>query len=344
MKVAAACQRLRHDPRRYARLRQLCIPRATHGTPVRNFFSFGKEERANERGGRRGASVPPRPPMAPGHVSPRRALPANSPVVKPNYADTGKLPPPSPSILLHTPESIEKMRAAGRLARKMLDYTCSLVRPGITTEEIDRRVHDAILASGAYPSPLNYWGFPKSICSSINEVVIHGIPDDRPLQEGDIAKFDISLYFQGVHGDNCASVGVGEVDAEGLRLMTAAKEALQAGIDACGPGACLSGIGSAVHAVADKYEYETVRAYSGHGVGPDLHMRPFVLHYRNGERLPLRPGMIFTIEPMLLEHGPEITTWADGWTVVSKDGGRGAQFEHTVLITEDGVEVLTLPE
>lgn len=297
-----------------------------------------------EAAGRRRAPVPFRPPMAPGHVTPRRTLPADSPVIKPNYADTGKLPAPSPSILLHTPESIAKMRAAGRLARRMLDYACSLVRPGITTEEIDVQVHNAILAAGAYPSPLNYWGFPKSICSSINEVVIHGIPDDRPLREGDIAKFDISLFYKGVHGDNCASVPVGEVDEEGLRLMEAAQKALDAGVEACSPGAYLSGVGAAVHAVADEYGYETVRAYSGHGVGTELHMRPFVLHYRNKEKLPLRPGMVFTIEPMLLEKGPEIDTWEDGWTVVTRDGGRGAQYEHTVLITEEGVEVLTVPE
>lgn len=180
----------------------------------------------------------------------------------------------------------------------------------MTTDEIDARVHDAIVAAGAYPSPLNYFGFPKSICSSVNEVVIHGIPDDRPLREGDIAKFDISLYYQvsfkgktkekeaaylicrhsvvhtherstqGMHGDNCASVAVGEVDSEGLRLMEAAQKALDAGVAACRPGGCMSQIGAAIHDVADAYGYETVRAYSGHGVGPDLHMRPYVLHYR----------------------------------------------------------------
>jgi methionine aminopeptidase len=214
----------------------------------------------------------------------------------------------------------------------------------VTTDEIDAKVHDAIVAAGAYPSPLNYFGFPKSICASINEVVIHGIPDDRPLQEGDIAKFDISLFFQarascgvvarggvvastdsycpclhslppfpppplslshahktkpqnkqtnkqppqkkqqhqqqGVHGDNCASVPVGVVDPEGLRLVDVAQKALDAGVAACRPGGCLSRVGAAIHDVADAHGYETVRAYSGHGVGPDLHMRPYVLHYR----------------------------------------------------------------
>jgi len=300
-------------------------------------------------------------------------------------------------ILIHSAVSAERMSAAARLARRMLDYTCSLAKPGITTDEIDRQVHQRILREGAYPSPLNYAGFPKSVCSSVNEVICHGIPDARELTEGDVVSFDVSCFFGGVHGDNCATVIVGDceeaeerdgfddgensgVDAvetdkdginrEGLeydwrglrhkslaalsdrealtrissrRLVRAARESLIAGVDACRPGACLTEIGAAIHAVSDAYGYGTVRKYRGHGISEDFHISPFVKHYRNSDRAQLRPGMIFTIEPMLTEGNYECEEWDDDWTVVTLDGGMAAQFEHTVLITEEGVRILTLP-
>lgn len=221
-------------------------------------------------------------------------------------------------------------------------------------------------------------GFPKSVCSSINEVVCHGIPDERPLELGDVVSFDVSCYLGGVHGDNCATVIVGDVEEEGIhvddgestttrdwvipphktqftsdkeqeriitarRLVQAALEARDEGVAACKPGACLTDIGDAIHAVSDAYGYDTVRHYRGHGIYEEFHRAPFVKHFRNDDRMELLPGMIFTIEPMITEGNADCYEWNDNWTVVTRDGGRCAQFEHTVLITEDGVEILTLP-
>lgn len=192
---------------------------------------------------------------------------------------------------------------------------------------------------------MNYMGFPKAICSSVNEVVIHGIPDDRPLRDGDVVSFDVSLFLDGVHGDNCATVCMGSVDEAGWRLVEAARRTLDEALAVCKPGACLTEIGEAVARVGEEEGVALVKTYSGHGVGEQLHMFPLVLHYRNRERLELRPGMVFTIEPMVIEgKDHRVDTLEDGWTVVSRSGGRGAQFEHTVLITDTGVEVLTCDE
>ena len=226
-------------------------------------------------------------------------------------------------------------------------------------------------------------GFPKSVCSSINEVVCHGIPDERPLELGDVVSFDVSCYVGGVHGDNCATVIVGDLE-EGYndeshngdddgnnvgdrdwfipphktqfssdeeqeriitarRLVQAALEARDEGVAACKPGSCLTDIGAAIHAVSDAYGYDTVRHYRGHGIFEEFHRAPFVKHFRNNERMELLPGMIFTIEPMIVEGSADCFEWNDNWTVVTRDGGRCAQFEHTVVITEDGVDILTLP-
>ncbi|EED93481.1 probable methionone aminopeptidase, partial [Thalassiosira pseudonana CCMP1335] len=251
-------------------------------------------------------------------------------------------------VLIHDADSIAKMRKAAQLARKLLDYAChpSIARAGTTTEQIDSLIHDAALANSAYPSPLNYMGFPKSLCSSVNEVVCHGIPDTRRLELGDVVSFDVSCFVGGVHGDNCATIVVGDVNDEFVtarRLVQAALESRDEGVRACKPGGCLSDIGSAIHAVADAYGYDTVRHYRGHGISSDFHCAPYVKHYRNNEGMELIPGMIFTIEPMLTEGMAECDEWSDNWTVVTKDGGRAAQFEHTVLITDTGVEVLTVP-
>ncbi|KAL7518533.1 hypothetical protein ACHAWX_003352 [Stephanocyclus meneghinianus] len=321
----------------------------------------------------------------------------------PCYAHTGRIGPPSlprDTVLIHDADSISKMRTAAKLARKLLDYAChpSVACVGTTTEQIDSLIRDAALANSAYPSPLNYMGFPKSVCSSINEVVCHGIPDTRPLKSGDVVSFDVSCYVGGVHGDNCATIIVGDSDhANGhllersgntplleqstlrksredltspylqkdwrsvayktkfdsdeeeerfvtaRRLVQAAIESRDEGVRACKPGACLSDVGAAIHAVADAYGYDTVRHYRGHGISSDFHCAPFVKHFRNNEKLQLIPGMIFTIEPMITEGTADCQEWDDDWTVLTKDGGRAAQFEHTVLITETGVEVLTAP-
>lgn len=263
------------------------------------------------------------------------------------------------------------MRNAARLARQTLDLACSLAEPGVTSDDIDTIVHQTIIEDKAYPSPLNYAGFPKSLCSSINEVICHGIPDLRPLEFGDVVSFDVSCYLNGVHGDNCATVIVGDkqetdqgggVDWRGVpykmqfdtdhdralvvparRLVQAARESLYAAIDRCRPGGCLSEIGGAIHDVADAYGYSTIEKYRGHGISDEFHCAPFVKHYRNNDKQLLVPGMIFTIEPMIAEGTSRCFEWSDDWTVVTEDGSLAAQFEHTVLITETGVEILTLP-
>mmetsp|Transcript_34366 Transcript_34366/g.77406 ORF Transcript_34366/g.77406 Transcript_34366/m.77406 type:complete len:413 (-) Transcript_34366:30-1268(-) len=302
----------------------------------------------------------------------------------PSYAHTGipgppKLPPDS--ILIHDEASMmDRMRKAAKLARRLLDYAChpSVTRVGRTTEEIDRLVHTAALDHGAYPSPLNYRSFPKSICSSVNEVVCHGIPDSRPLELGDLVSFDVSCFVGGVHGDNCASIIVGDLKEDyradefewdgtanslpsiptktqfsspeeeerfvtARRLVQAALESRDEGVAACKPGACLSDIGAAIHAVCDAYGYDTVKEYRGHGIHSDFHCAPYVKHFRNDDSLELTPGMIFTIEPMLTEGSANCAEWSDNWTVATDDKGRAAQFEHQVLITESGVEILTQP-
>jgi len=298
-----------------------------------------------------------RPPILPHSVTPRLAVPESMPY--PPYAKTGHVPPNFfDRIILHSPESIDRMKNAAQIARRSLDYACSLAQEGATTNDIDVLVHEHIIAQNAYPSPLNYAGFPKSLCSSINEVICHGIPDTRELQFGDIVSFDVSVFVGGVHGDNCATVIVGDSEDLDLdkgddaskdiisarRLVKAAKESLEAGIQQCRPGACLTEIGEAIEKVSDEYNYNSIRAYRGHGIGEVFHCSPYVKHYRNSDRLELTPGMIFTIEPMIVEGSYECSEWpSDGWTVVTNDGGRAAQFEHTVLITSDGVEILTVP-
>jgi methionyl aminopeptidase len=260
------------------------------------------------------------------------------------------------------------MREAAHLARHTLDMVCSLAKPGVTTDELDTAVHEHLIQAGAYPSPLNYAGFPKSLCSSINEVICHGIPDLRPLQMGDVVSFDVSCFYNGVHGDNCATVIVGDEQEkpeigrdwqgvpyraqfdspdtaahfeEARRLVRATRESLYAAIDTCRPGSCLSEVGHAIQDVADAYGYKSVEKYRGHGICHEFHCAPFVKHYRNDDKLELLPGMIFTIEPMLTQGSSSCYEWADDWTVVTEDGSLSAQFEHTVVITESGVEILT---
>lgn len=255
-------------------------------------------------------------------------------------------------ILIHGDDSIQRMRKAARVARKVLGYACSLAKPNVTTDEIDQLVHEKLLRLGAYPSPLNYSGFPKSLCSSINEVICHGIPDSRPLLPGDIVSFDVSCFIGGVHGDNCATVVIPSDDPQcreymkAKRLVQATEESLAAAISTCRPGSCLTQVGEAIHDIADAYGYDTVQKYRGHGIGTLFHCPPFVKHFRNTDYLELREGMIFTIEPMLTEGlAHDCEEWPqDGWTVATMDGGRAAQFEHTVLITKNGVEILTVPD
>ena len=311
-----------------------------------------------------------RTPVRPFPLSATKPVPPH--IVRPPYASSGIVPYPqhADSVYLHEPEVQTRMKAAAKLARRTLDLACSLAQPGVTTDEIDTHVHEAIIAAGAYPSPLNYAGFPKSLCSSINEVICHGIPDERPLEFGDVVSFDVSCFLNGVHGDNCATVIVGDVGPSGSptdwrgvpyrtqfasdadeahfvharRLVAATREALYAAIETVRPGSCLTQVGAAIHAVADQHGYDTVQKYRGHGICHEFHCAPFVKHFRNRDTLELLPGMIFTIEPMLTEGSQECHEWSDQWTVATNDNGLAAQFEHTVLVTEDGVEIITVPE
>lgn len=280
--------------------------------------------------------------LTPGRISPRRAVPPS--IVRPEYVDR-----PAPAKFtgsdVKSPEVIEAMRVAGRIAAQALEVCGKAVAPGVTTDEIDRLGHEFLLDHGAYPSTLGYRGFPKSLCTSVNEVICHGIPDDRPLQEGDICNIDITAYTGGVHGDNNATFLVGEVDEESRLLVERTREALARAITAARPGRQVNVIGRVIESYAKRFGYGVVRDYTGHGVGEAFHSGLVIPHYDSAPDYDtlIEPGMTFTIEPMLNLGTPDWVEWDDGWTIVTADGLRSAQFEHTILITESGPEILTLP-
>ena len=277
-----------------------------------------------------------------GVVSPRRAVPDH--IARPPYAESG-VPIRWAESRVKTPEIIERMRHAGKVAAEVLRLAGEMVAPGITTDEIDVYVHDLCIERNAYPSPLNYNHFPKSVCTSVNEVICHGIPDSRALQDGDIINIDVTTYIGGVHGDTNATFFVGNVDPASRQLVQVTEECMWHGIEAVRPGRPLSDIGRAIEVHAKKYRYGVVRAFIGHGIGEQFHTDVQVLHYYD-ERANtiMRPGMTFTIEPMIT-----MGTWQhkmvfdDNWTAVTTDGRRTAQFEHTILVTDDGFDVLTAP-
>jgi methionyl aminopeptidase len=237
------------------------------------------------------------------------------------------------------------MRAAGKLAALVLDKAAELVAPGATTESVDAALHALVVSRGAYPSPLNYGGFPKSVCTSVNEVICHGIPDDRALIRGDIVNVDVTVFLDGHHGDTSRMFFVGGESAaspEARALCAATKEALDAAISICAPGVPYRAIGDAISDVADKHGYGVVRDFIGHGVGKVFHAAPQVLHYRNREPGRMQLGSTFTIEPMLVESkNLRVKYWKDGWTATTVDGSLSAQYEHTLLVVEGGVEILT---
>jgi methionyl aminopeptidase len=235
------------------------------------------------------------------------------------------------------------MRRACAAARRVLDRALAAVRPGLATDELDRLVHEACLEEGGYPSPLNYLGFPKSVCTSVNEVICHGIPDARPLEEGDLVNVDVTIYLDGVHGDVSETCAVGAVDDASRALMETARECLRLGVGAVRPGARVRDIGRAIEAHAQARGCGVVRAFVGHGIGELFHMDPQVPHYYDpAADAELRPGMTFTVEPMINQGTWKHRSWDDGWTAVTADLRRSAQYEHTVLVTGSGVEVLTL--
>ena len=280
--------------------------------------------------------------VRPGRQSPRRDVPAA--IARPDYAaDRHGRPKLRESGRPKTAEELVLMRRAGRAAAQVLAEAGAAVRPGITTDELDVIVHEACLTHGGYPSPLGYNGFPKSVCTSVNEVICHGIPDSSVLVDGDIVNLDVTIFLDGVHGDTNATFLVGDVDAESRRLVEVTRECLDRGIAAVRPAGTVRDIGRAIQAHAEQHGYGVVRAFVGHGIGRSFHSDPQVFHYDNpAARTPLVPGMTFTIEPMITMGGWEHEMWDDGWTAVTADRSRTAQFEHTVAVTADGVEILTL--
>ncbi|HYQ34236.1 MAG TPA: type I methionyl aminopeptidase, partial [Lapillicoccus sp.] len=246
---------------------------------------------------------------------------------------------------IKTPEQIERMRAAGRAAAEILQATGEAVRPGITTDELDAICHEECIKRGGYPSPLNYHNYPKSLCTSVNEVICHGIPDSRRLEDGDIVNIDITAFIGGVHGDTDATYLVGTVDEESQLLVERTREAMMRGIRAALPGRPINVIGRVIESYARRFGYGVVRDFTGHGIGTSFHSGLVIPHYDAAPaygRL-IEPGMTFTIEPMLNLGTADWQMWDDRWTVVTADRRRSAQFEHTILITEDGNEILTLP-
>lgn len=262
-------------------------------------------------------------------------------IERPEYVgQAAPLPYNGPSV--RDPEMIERMRVAGRIAAQALDAVEAAIAPGVTTDELDRVGHEFILDHGAYPSTLGYRGYPKSLCSSVNEVICHGIPDDRPLHEGDIVNIDITAYKDGVHGDTNKTYPVGQIDEASRLLVERTEEALRRAIRACRPGRPINVIGRVIEAYAARFGYGVVRDFTGHGVGPAFHDGLIVPHYDDPTATTLiEVGMTFTIEPMLTAGTIDWDLWDDGWTAVTRDHQRTAQFEHTLLITPEGAEILT---
>jgi methionyl aminopeptidase len=277
--------------------------------------------------------------IEPGRVSPMRAVPSE--IARPDYAADGE-PRRWAEPMVKPHEVIARMRVAGRVAAEVLAETGAAVRPGITTDELDVICHEACIRRGAYPSPLNYHGYPKSLCTSVNEVICHGIPDDRALQDGEIVNLDVTVFLDGVHGDTNATYLVGDVDEASRALVRVTGECLDLGIAAVAPGRPISDIGKAIEAHAGRHRYGVVRTFVGHGIGEQFHIEPTVPHYFTASAATvIEPGMTFTIEPMITMGTWREQMWDDGWTAVTADGRRTAQFEHTLLVTDNGAEVLT---
>jgi methionyl aminopeptidase len=279
--------------------------------------------------------------LVPGTISPTRPVPAHIPV--PEYVGR-KLPARHRGGEVKDAETIALMRVAGRIAARALEAVASVIAPGVTTDELDRVGHAFLCDHGAYPSTLGYKGFPKSLCTSINEVICHGIPDSTVLRDGDIVNIDITAYIGGVHGDTDATYLVGDVDEESRLLVERTREAMMRGIRAVAPGRKINVIGRVIESYAKRFGYGVVRDFTGHGIGRSFHSGLVIPHYDDPRYdTVMEPGMTFTIEPMLTLGTHEWDMWDDGWTIVTKDRKRSAQFEHTVLVTEDGAEILTLP-
>lgn len=280
--------------------------------------------------------------LVPGVISPQRSVPAN--IARPEYV--GKRGPARfTGSEVKTADEIESMRRACRLAANALAAVGDAVRPGVTTDELDRIGHEFLVDHGAYPSTLGYRGFPKSLCTSINQVVCHGIPDSTVLVEGDLINIDITGYLDGFHGDTNATFVAGEADEQTSYLIEHAHAAMMRGIKAAQPGRQVNVIGKVIESYARRRGLDTVHEFTGHGIGTSFHSGLIIPHYDSAPNYSdvIAPGMTFTVEPMIVLGTREFDMWDDGWTAVTKDGKRTAQFEHTILITESGAEILTLP-
>ena len=281
------------------------------------------------------------PTLVPGTLSPQRPVPTSIP--RPEYV--GK-PGPAPytGSHVHDAETVERIRRAGRIAADAMELAAASIAPGVTTDELDRICHDYLIEHDAYPSTLGYRGYPKSCCTSVNEVICHGIPDSTELRDGDIVNIDVTAFVEGVHGDTDATYLVGEIDDESRLLVDRTREALDRAIKAVRPGRQINVIGRVIEAYAARFGYGVVRDFTGHGVGPAFHSGLVIPHYDDPEATALlEEGMVFTIEPMLTLGTIAWEMWEDGWTVLTKDRRRTAQFEHTLVVTGTGADVLTLP-
>ncbi len=279
--------------------------------------------------------------IQPGSPTPIRAVPAS--ITRPEYVWKPR-PAKSADPWVQTEEIVEKMRVASRLAARAMAEAGNAVVPGVTTDTLDRIIHEYLCDHGAYPSTLGYRNFPKSCCTSLNEVICHGIPDSTLIQDGDIVNIDVTAYIDGVHGDTNATYLSGNVSEENRLLVERTEECLRRAIKAVAPGRQLNVIGRVIESYAKRFGYGVVRDYTGHGIGRTFHSGLVVLHYDDPSvTTVLEKGMTFTIEPMITLGGIDWDQWDDGWTVTTRDKSWTAQFEHTLVVTDTGAEVLTLP-
>jgi methionyl aminopeptidase len=283
-----------------------------------------------------------RAPLTPGEQSPRRQVPVT--IARPEYVDKPAPARNTEPTYVQTPEVIEAMRVAGRIAAQALQEGGKAVKPGATTDDVDAVVHEFLLDHGAYPSTLGYRNFPKSCCTSLNEVICHGIPDSTLIEDGDIVNIDVTAFIGGVHGDCNSTFFAGEPSEEARLLVERTHEATMRAIKAVRPGRALNVIGRVIEAYAKRFDYGVVRDFTGHGIGRSFHSGLVILHYEEPSvTTEIETGMTFTIEPMITLGGIDYDIWSDGWTVTTKDKKWTAQFEHTIVVTESGAEILTLP-